>query len=172
MLRKLLIIITVVFVLSPWPVAYAYSNGPIDQPGITISMPNTSDNKSFPVFGQAIGTIPAVELFYISAVNHQGDIGATLYLTNSDELVHCYRYMILECHVFVSTGNDSWEDVTSYQTGGGEGQVFLTLRNGRIGFELPGGSHYKVTIERGNYYCLNRNAKEYTPAFYLEASEL
>jgi len=157
--------------LLPWPIAYAntYTDDTPSQDEVRIEIAEDSAKPSYTVFGKAIGgvTNPG-DLFYIDAGNNAADIKATLYITNAHELINCYRYLILNVGVY-DESNGEWEKAL-----GSNGELisdaFITMRNGQVSFILPGYAKYKVTIDKGCYYCTNANADQgsLSPQFYLE----
>lgn len=160
-----------VLLLTPWPVAYAQSyNGDIvGQNAVQIEVAEASEKPTWTVFGRAIGgfTTP-VDLFYIDATNNAADIHVTLYITNSQELMHCYRYLILKVGLYVENIAGEWEKASS---GSGEliSDSFITLCNAQVSFTLPGYLKYKVNIDSGSFYCtsINTGRGSFSPQFYL-----
>ncbi len=124
---------------------------------------------SWSVFGRAIGgvTTPG-DLFYVGNTDNAADMLVTLYLTNAEELIHYYRYLILNVGIYVQNSDDQWERATA---GNGEliPDIYLTMRNGRVGFTLPGYAQYKITIDSGSFYANGIGADEgsASPKFYL-----
>ena len=92
--------------LLPWPVAYAFDVNQEDQETIRIEVAETSVEPSFTVWGKAIGGIDSGELFYIDATNNAADIAATIYLTNANELVNHYTFLMLKVGVYVEKANN------------------------------------------------------------------
>ena len=92
----------------------------------------------------------------------------TLLMTNTDELIHNYRYLTLNVGVYVQTSTDQWEKVT---TDNGEllPDTYITMLNGKVSFTLPGYAKYKITIDKGSFYCYGTNTGESaaSPEFYL-----
>lgn len=169
MLRKTIIIIFAIALLTPWPVAFAYDNGELNPLSCTVSVAPDA-NQPFTVYGQMIGSVPTINLFTIDATNRQWDTSATLYITNTADLVKCYRYLIMECQVFLRLEDNSWKEVTSNCASSYQNSI-ISLRNGHIDFMLQGGGYYMVTIAQGSYYCTNSQADESTPYFFLEISD-
>ena len=159
-----------ILLLTPWPVAYAYDNAMASPGPIQITAAEPSAAPSCRVFGKAIGGVSPGDLFYIDATKNSTDIQVTLHLTNTDELINYYRYLILKVGVYVQTGVNQWEKAT---TGNGEltPDTYITMRNGNVSFTLPGCAKYKVTIDRGCFYCFSTNTDEgsMSPTFYLTA---
>ena len=171
MRKKFIFPLLALFLLTPWPVAYAYDNALAAQQPIQIEAAETSAAPSWNAFGRAIGgvTTPG-DLFYIDTINNPADTSVTLYLTNTEELSHYYRYLTLNVGVYVQTGADQWEKAT---TGNGEliPDTYITMQNGAVSFTLPGYAEYKITIDSGCFYCF-RNASDgssISPKFYLTA---
>jgi hypothetical protein len=169
------------FLLLPWPVAYAgYYNDAHAADGVSaisggdsvwIEVAEASARPAYTVFGRAIGgvTTPG-DLFYINAANNGADIKATLYLTNAQELVNHYSYLILRVGVYVESDGE-WQ-----QASGSDGKLIsdaiITMRNGQVTFILPGYARYKVTIDGGSFYATNANGddRSLSPQFYLEVN--
>jgi len=156
--------------LIPWPVAYGYeaSGASAAQESVQITTAEASTQPTWTAFGKAIGGVTAGDLFYIDAVDNPADINATLYLTNAQELVSNYRYLILEVGLYSKTANGDWQKVTEYN-GEPIPDTFITMSNGQASFTLPGAGNYKITIDGGSFYCYGAGAEgSHSPNFYLE----
>jgi len=142
--------------LAPWPIAYAasYSDGMTDQDAIQVWAAEASSAPTWTAVQKTIGGITPGDLFYIDATNNSADIQATLHFTNTSELVNSYRYLILKVGLYVDNGSGEWEPAY-----GVDGELapdtFISLRNGYVGFTLPGYAKYKVTIDSGSFYSPN-----------------
>lgn len=165
-----------ILLLAPWPVAYAHNyNGNITrQDAVQIEVAEASAMPSWSTFGRAIGGIDTPgDLFYVNAAENPADIVVTLYLTNAQELIRCYSYLILKVGVYVQSSTDQWQKAS-----GGNGEpipnTFITLRNGRVSFTVPGHAKYKVTIDSGCFYCTRTDADRgsVSPQFYLTADQV
>lgn len=168
--KKLIFLALAVLLLTPWPVAYArnYTDDMAGQDTVQIEVAEVSTVPRWSAFGKAIGgvTTPG-DLFYIDATDHAADIVIILYLTNAQELIHYYRYLILKVGGYVESNTGEWERAS---TTNGEliPDTFITLRNGQVTFTLPGYAKYKVTIDGGSFYCTNASADgDLSPQFYL-----
>ncbi len=152
--------------LAPWPVAYAYSfDGRVtDQNGVRVEIAESSAQPTWSVVGNAIGGVTPGELFYIDAIDNPADTRGTLYITNAQELNHHYRYLILEIGIYGQTDSGEWELVST--------DTFITMRNGRTDFTLPGLAEYKITIDGGSFYATSANGEDgsLSPKFYLEVN--
>ena len=163
MRRNLIFIFMAVLLLSPWPVAYAYDNalaGP-ERMQVDVRAAEASAAPTWSVFGRAIGGVSTPgDLFYISSADSGADIQATLHLTNAEELIHYYRYLILNVGVYAQDSEGQWEKTTD---------TYLTMRNGMVSFTLPGYAQYKMTIDSGSFYAYSIGANEgsASPKFYL-----
>ncbi len=160
-----------ILLLAPWPVAYAHDNAMAGQETYQIEAAAPPAAPAWNAFGKAIGGVTTpVDLFYIDIADSPADISATLYLTNAGELIHYYRYLILKVGVYVQTDTDQWEKATA---GNGEliPDTYITMRNGRVSFALPGYAKHKVTIDSGSFYCFSTTADggSISPSFYLTA---
>lgn len=106
-LFKRLFPFVVLFLLAPWPVAYAFENSG-GQPAIQVSSAQTSAQPRWTVFGNAVGKVTPGDLFVIDTTNSTADMPVTLYMTNSDELVHSYRYLILKVGFYKQKADGGW----------------------------------------------------------------
>jgi len=168
MKRKLIFLLLATLLLAPWPVAYAHDNVMAGQSPIQIEAAETEAAPHWTTFGKAIGGVTPGDLFYIDTSNSMTDMLVTLHITNTDELVHYYRYLILNVGVYVQTDTDQWEKAT---TGNGEflPDTYITMLNGKVSFTLPGHAKYKITIDKGCFYCYGTANDEnaISPTFYL-----
>ncbi len=140
-----------VLLLTPWPVAYArdYNSDMAGQDSVRIEVAQASAKPTWTVFGRAIGGVSTPgDLFYIDATNNAADIQVTLYVTNAQELIYCYRYLILKVGIYVESIGGEWERASR---GNGEPipDTFITMRNGQVSFTLPGYTKHILTkLER------------------------
>ena len=160
-----------ILLLVPWPVAYAhtYTDDMAGHDAVRIAVAEPSEAPSRSVFGRAIGGIATpVDLFYIDATENAADIPVTLYLTNTQELSRCYRYLILKVSVFVEGDAGEWKKV-SRDNGEVISDTFITLHDAQVIFILPGYAKHKITIESGSFYCVttSTDAGSPSPRFYL-----
>ena len=157
--------------LAPWPVAYAHDvNGAVDgQETIQVEVAEASAQPTWTVFGNAIGGVEAGELFYIDATDNPTDIQVTISITNTQELIHCYRYMNLEVGIYVKDGTGEWEKALGTD-GEPTPDTFITMHNGQVSFTLLGYANYKVTIDGGCFKAnpVNTDGGSGSPQFYLE----
>ena len=155
----------------PWPVAYAHTfdDSMAGQDGVQIAVAEDSVAPTWTAFGKAIGGVTPGDLFYIDSNNNTTDMLATLHITNTDALIHRYRYLILNVGIYVQTGTDQWEKATR---GNGEllPDTYVTMSNGKVSFNLPGYAKYKITIDKGCFYCYGTDTDEnaVSPSFYLD----
>jgi len=168
MKKKLIFPLLAALLLIPWPVAYAHDNALAGQAPIQIEAADPATVPQWKAYGNAIGGVTPGNLFYINSSNNTTDMPVTLHMTNTGELVHHYRYLILNVGVYVQTGTDQWEKVT---TSNGEllPDTYITMLNGKVSFTLPGYAKYKITIDKGSFYCYGTNSGESaaSPEFYL-----
>ncbi len=161
--------------LAPWPVAYAFddsanSQDTVGQDEIRIEIAEDSAKPDLTVFGKAIGSVNSGELFHIDASSNSADIVTTLYLSNSQELINHYSYLILKVGVYVQNDGE-WEKAS-----GSDGNLipdtFLSMRNGQVSFILPGYANYMIGIDSGAFYCTNANddGSGLSPQFFLEVN--
>ena len=169
MKKGLIFISLAILLLTPWPVVYAHENtlsGEMMQVEVTAA--ETSASPSCNVFGGAIGGITPGDLFYLDSKGSM-DTLVTLHLTNADELIHSYRYMILRVGVYVQVGENQWGWAT-LSNGDPVPDTCLTMRNGRVSFRLPGYDSYKITLDGGSFYSFSTVADgggAASPNFYL-----
>ena len=171
MRKKFILPLLAVLLLTPWPVAYAHDIALAGQEPIQVEAAEISAAPSWNAFGRAIGGVTTPDdLFYIDATNNPADISVTLHLTNAEELVHYYRYLILNVGVYFQTSIDQWEKATIVN---GEliPDTYITMRNGAVSFTLPGYAIYKITIDSGSFYSFGTAADggSASPQFYLTA---
>lgn len=115
-----------------------------------------------------IGGLEPCDLFSIEAGDIPYDFSVSLYLTNAADLIHAYRYLILEVTVFSVDGNGIRQLVELPDNGADNGK-YLTLRNGSVSLYLNGSLNYVVTISHGSYHSLPAPAGGETmmPEFYI-----
>jgi len=168
MKRKLIFLLLATLLLTPWPVAYAHNNAMAGQSSIQIVAAEPTAAPHWKAFGKAIGGVNPGDLFYIDTGSSTTDMLVTLHITNADELVKYYRYMTLKVGVYVQTGTDQWEKVTTVN---GEllPDTYITMLNGRVSFTLPGYAKYKITIDKGCFYFYGTGTDDsaVSPTFYL-----
>jgi hypothetical protein len=171
MKRKLLFPVIAALLLAPWPVAYAYDKAMAVNIPVTIEAADPSTAPKINAFGNAIGGVTPGDLFYIDTADSTGDMLFTLYITNTDELVHYYRYITLNIGIYVQADIDQWEKVN---TGDGEipPETYITMQSGTLSFTLPGYAKYKITIEKGCFYSYGADSNKSIPVpkFYLASS--
>jgi len=159
--------------LIPWPVAYGYeaSGASAAQEPIQITAAEASAQPTWTAFGKAIGGVTAGDLFYIDATDNPADIDVTLYLTNAQELVPNYRYLILKVGLYSQVAEGDWQKVTEYN-GEPVPDTFITMLNGQVSFTLSGAGNYKLTIDEGSFYCYGAGDGKgsASPNFYLEVN--
>jgi len=153
--------------LVPWPVAYAYDAGVVDQESVRITAAEPDAAPGWKAFGGAIGGVTPGDLFYIDGTDSPVDRLVTIHLTNADELVHYYRYMILDIGVYVLTGSSQWERANIVNAEMSQ-DYYLTMRTGWVSFIMPGDAKYKLTIDGGCFYCFSTSDNGgISPKFYL-----
>ena len=169
MKKKLLLFLLTILFLTPWPIVYAHDNAMAGQEPIQVRLAEPSAMPGWQVFGNAIGGIDTPgDLFYIDSTNNSADIVVTLHLTNAEELIHCYRYMILKVGVYIQNDAGEWEWATLWN-GEPIPETYITLRNGQVSFVLMGCAQYKLSIDGGSFYSLSTNGGggNFSPRFYL-----
>jgi len=170
MKKNLLFALLAILLLAPWPVAYAHENtvAGAELMPVEVAAAGEAAAPSCDVFGSAIGGVTPGDLFYIDSTDSSADIMVTLHITNADELIHSYRYMTLEVGVYIQTGAEQWERAT---LSGGDmlPDTYITMRSGRVAFNLPGYAKYKITVDGGCFYSYGAaaNGNSVSPNFYL-----
>lgn len=169
MKKKLLFPLIAALLLVPWPVAYAYDSVKAANDSVTIMAADASTAPQIQAFGHAIGGVNAGELFRVDTAATGVDTHFTLYMTNTDEMVDCYRYMTLHIVIYVQSGIDQWQKVTA--AGGTAPDIYLTMQGGCVSFTLPANATYKITVENGCFYCYGVNSAGHivAPNFNLAA---
>jgi hypothetical protein len=173
-LRFTLIVVVLLLAVS-WLSSAVYGqtdDGP-EQSGIYVEAAPPEAAPSVTFYGRAIGGVTAGDLFYIDAIDSQADMSLDLYITNADELIHCFRYIILKIAVYIEDSEGQWQPVTS-QNGTAVPDTYITLENSPVRFIISGLARYKVTIESGCYHSLpfRANGGAISPAFYLNVEPL
>jgi hypothetical protein len=171
MKKRILFIAIAALLLSPWPVAYAYDNEPGSIDGVNIQASSPESQPKLIVFDNAIGGVTSGDLFTVDTSDSDRDVDFSLLLTNTDDLVRRYRYMTLNVGAFVETAAGEWEK-TVLGIDSQTPEAYITLQNGMVKFTLPGGSKYRITINRGcfNAYRAPESNISASPSFYLSAS--
>jgi hypothetical protein len=164
---KLVLSLLAVALLVPWPVAYAHDAGAGGQETVHITVSEPDARPGWKAFGKAIGSVTPGDIFYIDSTNSPVDRHLTLHLTNAGEMVHCYRYMVLNIGIYVLNGADQWEKAKTDPAGMRQ-EYYLSLRTGQISFMLQGDAQYKLTIDGGCFYCfMASDAGGISPELYL-----
>ena len=155
--------------LLPWPVAYAFDVTGADQDAVQIEVAEPAAQPSYNVFGKAIGSVDPGELFYIDATGNIEDTVATLYLTNANELVNHYIFLMLKVGVYIEN-DGNWEKAYA-RNGELIPETILSMRNGQVSFLLPGYAKYRVAIDGGSFYAINAHDDgNLSPQLYLEVN--
>jgi hypothetical protein len=160
-----------VLLLVPWPIAYARDISWASTERETVQI-ETAEAFAAPtgiMFQKAIGAVSPGELYYIDATDIIPDIEATLYLTNTQELVHSYAYLILKVGVYVRNSDGEWIKATQ-SNGEPLPDTFLTLKNGLVSFRLQGCADYMVAIDAGCFRTMSTciEGGSLSPDFFLE----
>jgi hypothetical protein len=167
MKRKLLLPLIAAVLLVPWPIAYAYDSVTASNTPVAIQAADESIAPQMKAYGNAIGSVSTGELFRVDTASMQADTLFTLYLTNTDELTNGYRYMNLNIGIYVQTEAGQWEKIIA---GANSVDLYLTMQGGLVSFVLPGGAQYKITVDKGCFYCYGGGAA--APSFNLDAANL
>lgn len=171
MKRKLIFSLIVALLLTPWPVAYAHDEAMATNTPMTVEAAETAATPKLNAFGNAIGGVTPGDLFYIDSADSSADALITLYITNTDELVQHYRYMTLNVGIYVQTGIDQWEK-TTWGESETPREIYITMQGGMTSFVLPGYARYRITIDKGCFYCygMSGDNNAVSPEFYLTVS--
>ena len=166
---KLILVLVAAVAFVTCSVAYAHDSSAAAAQPVTVEPATAEALPSWKAFGGAIGGVSHPgDLFYIDATNSSADISVVVSLTNTHELSHSYRYLLLEVGVYRNTEpsdldrNSSWEEVLVPET-------YVSLRNAQATVVLPGCAEYKVTIDEGCFYCFpgGNEAESVSPKFHL-----
>ena len=155
--------------LLPWPIAFAADISG-DEETIRIEIAEESVKPNVTVFGKAISSINPGDLFHIDASNNAQDIMVILSITNPQELISHYTYMILNVGVYVEE-NGEWVKASG-SDGNLNENILLSMRNGQVSFLLPGYAKYKISIDSGALRCHNAGGDtgSLSPQFHLEVN--
>jgi hypothetical protein len=172
---KIIFPIVSFLLLAPWPVAYAYAdNSGNSAPDFVQVTPATTE--AAPSINTCSGTISSVtpgDLFCINAAGSNADMEATLYLTNSDELVHYYRYAIMKVGVYVQDSEGGWQKATN-SFGIEVPETYISMIDSQVVLHLPGLANYKITLDSGSIYSLESKDGQtgsIQPQFYLDIDQ-
>jgi hypothetical protein len=145
-------------------IALKYSTG--------IEDPYTHIAPSWDPIVEKPGAITAGDVYYIDCGDYQGDIMATLHLTNASELSLDYSYLDMQINIWEGSSGD-WDQATEADNSP-IGVVYLTIINGETTFILHGNTEYCLTIDSGSYYCIDTDAVggSLSPDFYIDVSPL
>jgi hypothetical protein len=127
--------------------------------------------KWTPVVEEA-GAVTPGDIYYIDTSDYLGDVLVTVFFTNTDELIKDYSFLNLQVNVWTGTTGD-WAQ--SNRADSAEiGTVFLTLTGGYTTFILNGNSEYCISIDDGNYFCIDTDATggSLSPDFFIEVQPL
>jgi hypothetical protein len=77
--------------------------------------------------------------------------------------------MTLNIGIYFWTDTGAWVKAPAYENSQG---IYLTMQNGSVSFALSGSAKYKITIEKGCFYCYGTGGKRTValPEFYLTAN--
>jgi hypothetical protein len=170
MKRNFLVVLVAALLLAPWPIVYAYEGVNADsETSPTIQAAAAEYGPVIKAYGNAVGKVTSGELFYIDLTGTQVDSRYQLMITNSDELVHDYRFMNLKVGIYVQGEDENHWTKMAATNGDKLPDMFITMFTGTVDFNLRGGTRYKIIIETGCFYCygLTQEAEAAAPSFYL-----
>ena len=112
-------------------------------------------------------TIPG-DVYYVDTSNYAGDVKVTIYLTNSGLLAKDYSYLNMSVN-FWTGSSGSWTQATPVGDTA-NATDYLTLDKGSVSFILQGSTHYCISIDSGDYYCVDTtvdSTHDLSPQYYL-----
>jgi hypothetical protein len=121
-MRKLpkIVFIIIVTLATSWltSIAYGHTNDTAQLNGSTGAGPEITpaiqaDAPAATFYGSAIGAATPGDLFYINAADIAEDMAFTLYLSNTDQLIHYLEYLNMDIAVYCEVTPGQWEKVTS-----------------------------------------------------------
>jgi len=106
---------------------------------VEVTLP--AGQPTWDVFGSYKGRVDTGNLFSIAPeTNWTGDMGVILTITNAEELVECYRILVLEIQIIDTDGTGSQVGTTEYLTlGKGEVDIEFSQTTDDYMVELTGG---------------------------------
>ncbi len=168
-MKKLIFFVSIAaLLLAPWGIASAYGQVKAANSSATIVAADPASTPHMQVFGNAVGSVTAGDLFTIETSEN---MTFSLFMTNADELTNSYRYLTLKVGIYVKADSNGWEKMTVID-GEPVPEMYITMQGGSVSFKLPGNAKYKVTLESGSYrsYHIAPGKSVATPQFYLTAS--
>jgi hypothetical protein len=170
MKRVIFLTIVAAILLVPWAVAYGYDKVNAADISASIEPADQSLVPTIHVFGNAVGSISNGDLFTIDTSGATTNTTFTLLIANVDELINYYRFLTMNIGLYVQTGTDSWEKMTT-AAGGSSPEMHITMDSIELDFSLPGNAKYKVTVESGSYrsFSITKGKSVAIPEFSLTA---
>jgi hypothetical protein len=117
------------------------------------------------------GAITPGDVYYVDTTNYAGDVKVALYLTNSGLLAMDYAYLNMRVN-FWAGASGAWTQATPVGDTA-NATDYLTLDKGTVSFILLGGTHYCISIDSGDYYCVDTvvdGTHDISPQYYLNVS--
>ncbi len=137
--------------------------------GVRLEIAGAPSQPAWQVNGNAIGRVrEPIDFFYIGAADRAAGIRVTLYLTNTEELISHYRYLILNLGIYQEVSDGKWEKISGPDCENMT-DFLITLVDARVRFSLGGYGRYKITIDSGSY-CFTGKGNAgggLSPRFYL-----
>jgi hypothetical protein len=171
MKRAIFFVVLAALLLVPWAVGYAHDRVSAANIDMTIVPADPALKPNMHVFGNAIGSITAGDLFMIDTSGTSGNTTFNLAISNIDELTHTYRYLMMVIGIYVQTNTNTWEKISDI-----DGELnpdrLLTMQNGSVNFKITGAAKYKVTVESGSYRSFHfaEGQRAAIPQVYLTTS--
>lgn len=169
MLKKLkfALIIAALSLVAPWMVSFASGDDALDAE-INVAAVDAEFLPHMHIYRGAIGRVGPGDLFAIDASDIPYDFTVNLYLTNAAEMIHCYRYLILEVAAYYLDGYGERQPARLPGSGDRTGP-YLTFRNGSVPLYLTGNRDYIVAVAGGSYSSLPADVggEMVVPEFYL-----
>ncbi|MHB8105439.1 MAG: hypothetical protein ACYDG5_07880 [Dehalococcoidales bacterium] len=172
MKRAIFFAIIAAVLLVPCGVAYAYGQVKAADIAASIAPADQSATPTIQIYGNAIGSISAGDLFIIDTSGTPINANFTLTMTNIDDLVKYFRCMTLNVGIYSQTDNVTWQKMTTLN-GAQLPEMLVTMQNSSVSFTLTGNARYRVTIEKGNYqsFSIARGQSVAIPRFSLAAGQ-
>lgn len=171
MKRAVFFAIIAAVLLVPGAVVYTYGTVSAANIESTVQPADPASIPTMHVFGNAIGSVSAGDLFLIDTSGEDADIALMLLMTNIDELIRNYRYMTIKIGVYIQTNDNKWEKLVIF-SGEATPDIYVTMQNGSVSLTIPAKGKYKVSIEGGCFqsYSIAPGEEVAIPQFCLTSA--